>query len=53
MTAYPYSYFDEPYVEGLWLLLMGECIDAGTGCDALTIPHNSNISGGIYFENKM
>jgi len=47
------GYFDEPYVEGLWRRLQDECIDAGTGCDALTIPHNSNISGGIYFENKM
>ena len=53
VTAYPYGYFDEPYVEGLWRRLQDECIDAGTGCDALTIPHNSNISDGIYFENKM
>ena len=49
----PYSYFDEPYAEGLWARLQEECIDAGTGCDALTIPHNSNLSEGTYFENKM
>ena len=53
VTPYPYGYFDEPYVEGLWRRLQDECIDAGTGCDALTIPHNSNISDGLYFENKM
>jgi hypothetical protein len=49
----PYSYFDEPYVEGLWARLQEECIDAGNGCDTLTIPHNSNLSEGIYFEDKM
>ena len=49
----PYSYFDEPYAEGLWARLKEECLDAGTGCDTLTIPHNSNLSDGLYFENKM
>jgi hypothetical protein len=53
VTGLPYSYFDEPYVEGLWMRLQEECLDAGTGCDVLTIPHNSNLSDGIYFENKM
>ncbi len=53
VTDLPHSYFDEPYAEGLWARLQEECIDAGTGCDALTIPHNSNLSEGTYFENKM
>ena len=53
VTVLPYNYFDEPYVEGLWARLQEECIDAGTGCDTLTIPHNSNLSEGIYFENRM
>jgi hypothetical protein len=53
VTELPYNYFDEPYAEGLWDRLQEECIDAGTGCDVLTIPHNSNLSEGIYFENKM
>jgi hypothetical protein len=53
VTELPYSYFDEPYVEGLWARLQQECIDANTGCDTLTIPHNSNLSDGIYFEDKM
>jgi hypothetical protein len=53
VTALPYNYFDEPYAEGLWASLREECVDAGTGCDVLTIPHNSNLSEGIYFENEM
>ncbi|MBT8470700.1 MAG: DUF3604 domain-containing protein, partial [Deltaproteobacteria bacterium] len=53
VTALPYNYFDEPYAEGLWARLQEECIDADTGCDALTIPHNTNQSDGIYFENEM
>ncbi len=43
------GYFDEQYVEGLWRHLRSECIDAGTGCEALTIPHNSNLSDGTFF----
>ena len=43
------SYFDYNYVEDLWAHLRGECIDAGSGCDALTIPHNPNLSDGRFF----
>lgn len=49
VTELPYNYFDEPYVEGLWDRLQEECIDGDTGCDVLTIPHNTNLSEGIYF----
>lgn len=49
----PYSYFDEPYAENLWARLQQDCIDANTGCDVLTIPHNTNLSQGDYFENAM
>jgi hypothetical protein len=52
VTDLPYSYFDEPYAEGLWARLNEECIDADSGCDVLTIAHNSNLSEGLYFENK-
>jgi len=31
----------------LWAALERDCTDAGTGCEALTIPHNSNLSGGL------
>ena len=47
------SYLDEPYVEGLWGALRSLCLDPDDGCDVLTIPHNSNLSGGRYFENRM
>ncbi len=33
----------------LWERLEAECLRAGTGCDALAIPHNSNWSGGSMF----
>lgn len=43
------GYFDATYVEDLWAHLRSECLDAGTGCDVLTIPHNSNLSDGLFF----
>jgi hypothetical protein len=49
VPEYPASYFDAPYVEDLWESLRTECIDAGTGCDSFTIPHNSNLAGGTFF----
>lgn len=46
----PTTCFEAPTVEGLWADLRRDCLDAGSGCDALTIPHNSNLSSGIMFE---
>lgn len=46
----PIGYFDEPWPEDLWAALDRACLDAGTGCDVLTIPHNSNLSGGRMFD---
>ncbi len=46
----PVSYLDEPHVTGLWARLDAECRKAGTGCDAVVIPHNSNLSGGLMFQ---
>jgi hypothetical protein len=43
----PISNFDtgnDPRV--LWTRLQKECLDAGNGCDVLTIPHNGNLSKG-------
>ena len=35
----------------LWETLQRECVEALPGCDVLTIPHNSNLSGpGLMFE---
>lgn len=45
----PISYADEPSAIRLWQRLRAECIDAGTGCDVLAIPHNSNLSNGRMF----
>ena len=46
----PIGYLDEPHVEDLWARLYDECLDELAGCDVLTIPHNSNLSGGLMFE---
>ena len=45
----PSSFIDTPAPELLWRKLRETCIAAGTGCDALVIPHNSNLSGGRMF----
>ncbi len=45
----PISYDDEPTAIGLWRELRRQCLDAGTGCDALAIPHNPNLSNGNLF----
>jgi uncharacterized protein DUF3604 len=46
----PISNFDtgnDPRV--LWARLQKECLDAGDGCDVLTIPHNGNLSMGLLY----
>ncbi|MDG2303504.1 MAG: DUF3604 domain-containing protein [Candidatus Binatia bacterium] len=45
----PISYADEPDAIKMWKRLRAECIEAGTGCDVLAIPHNSNLSNGNMF----
>jgi len=37
--------------QGIWSAVETQCLDAGTGCDALIIPHNSNLSGGRQLED--
>jgi hypothetical protein len=32
--------------QGVWTAVERDCLNAGTGCDALIIPHNSNLSEG-------
>src|SRR2546426_9219557 len=33
--------------QGFWSAIEGACLNAGTGCDAVIIPHNPNLSGGM------
>ncbi|MEM0955232.1 MAG: DUF3604 domain-containing protein, partial [Pseudomonadota bacterium] len=46
----PESFVDSGDEKGLYLSLAANCLDAGTGCDALVIPHNSNLSDGYMFQ---
>jgi hypothetical protein len=39
--------------QGVWTAIERDCIDAGNGCDAVIIPHNSNLSGGEQFEDPL
>ena len=45
----PISALKAPSTKALWERLDRECINAGTGCDVLAIPHNSNYSLGLAF----
>ncbi|MBY0400462.1 DUF3604 domain-containing protein [Myxococcota bacterium] len=48
----PVSSIDVESAFGLWRELQRQCIDGAKGCDALTIPHNSNLSGpGLIFQS--
>jgi hypothetical protein len=50
VPATPTSYYETQTPQGLWRALRRDCNDAGTGCEALTIPHNSNLSAGLMFQ---
>jgi len=47
VQSMPTTYIETPTPEGLWTALERECIEAGNGCDAVAIPHNSNVSNGL------
>ena len=49
VPALPISYLEAKREWTLWQKLIDECVSAGTGCDVLAIPHNSNISNGRMF----
>jgi hypothetical protein len=49
VPAQPVSYYEAPTKEQLWSQLDNLCLQAGTGCDVLAIPHNSNFSNGNMF----
>lgn len=45
----PTSYLDAPTPEALHARLEATCLDTGTPCDLLSIPHNGNLGGGRMF----
>lgn len=45
------SWIETPSQVALWDYLEQECVADKPGCDAVAIPHNSNLSGGIMFES--
>jgi hypothetical protein len=51
VPALPPSWRDTESSWELWDRLEAECVQGLPGCDALTIPHNSNLSGGLMFES--
>ena len=48
----PISFIDAPKLEDFRARLRRECREAGTGCDVLVIPHNSNLGGGLMFARE-
>jgi hypothetical protein len=46
----PASYFEAFNAAALWQRLREDCLEGSPGCDVLTIPHNSNLSGGLMFQ---
>lgn len=44
------SWIETPSQVDLWDYLDKECVTDKPGCDAVVIPHNSNLSGGLMFE---
>ncbi|MRI33820.1 hypothetical protein EOPP23_12570 [Endozoicomonas sp. OPT23] len=46
----PKSFIDAPSADKLWHHLEDDCSNGGEGCDAVVIPHNSNISLGMMFQ---
>lgn len=45
------SWIETPSQTDLWDYLDKECVADKPGCDAVVIPHNSNLSGGLMFES--
>ncbi|MDP9140106.1 MAG: DUF3604 domain-containing protein [Pseudomonadota bacterium] len=51
VPSIPPAFQEYPRPELLWQALDEQCGEVGN-CDFLTIPHNSNLSGGLMFEAK-
>jgi hypothetical protein len=50
VPEHPRSFFETPDPRALLDGLRGDCTEAGTGCDVIVIPHNSNISNGLMWK---
>jgi len=56
VPARPASYMETKQAgapQPLWDALDADCRNAGGACDALVIPHNSNLSGGGQFQDPL
>ncbi len=49
VPALPVTTFEAPTPVALWRALDAECTPDSVGCDALVLPHNSNLSNGQLF----
>jgi hypothetical protein len=47
----PLSWIETPSQVELWDYLERDCVADRPGCDAIAIPHNANLSGGLMFES--
>ena len=45
----PTSWIDTPEEPEFWAKLRAQCVDTESGCDAIAIPHNPNLSNGQLF----
>ena len=45
----PISWIDTPTEPEFWSKLRAQCVDSDSGCDAIAIPHNPNLSNGQLF----
>jgi hypothetical protein len=52
VTPKAYGFFDAPNPEKLWDMLDDDCSNKGNGCQVLTIPHNTNLAGGLMYQEK-
>lgn len=49
----PAGFIDSPSAHLLWQSLDRHCLEADGACDALVIPHNSNLSAGYMFSGEL
>ncbi|MBW1874837.1 MAG: DUF3604 domain-containing protein [Deltaproteobacteria bacterium] len=52
VPSVPPDPFNAKRPEAMWQMLRDDCIDAGTGCDVITLAHNTNLSAGTYFQRS-